>query len=333
MDIYSFVNSKDIREHLRKIEYQFNSLETAWLIYSCHDLSYEQKKEAWMELIQTMPDCEVPKRDNCRGWNSLHVMLRKYMDTVDKEVSDFFENDSSGEYVYMYFVLYEGDECWTEEDAIVYSSLDDCLKGYKEEVSQSASDVIKYKIRKQSLINKKMTCEVEFKANGGIECILQYYLRDEEADDLMWHSFNGLGFSFPTPFKKGDIVWIPTDDSFIRWDRDGGFVLDRLSSWYEPQYIMYPNDYLDMDAYGYFVNPDGTVYHEVISNYMDLEYYQGPYKLNEKILPALSKFIKGEIEVDFLLCAYRKVLLDVAADDIMLKSWYTKEMLEGIGLR
>lgn len=67
-------------------------------------------------------------------------------------------------------------------------------------------------------------------------------------------------------------------------------------------------------------------------NYMDLEYYNGPYKLNEKILPALSKFIKGEIEVDFLLCVYRKVLLDVASDDIMLKSWYPKEMLEELGI-
>lgn len=44
MDIYSFVNSKDIRKHLRDIKYEFNSLETAWLIYSCHRLCYNEKK-------------------------------------------------------------------------------------------------------------------------------------------------------------------------------------------------------------------------------------------------------------------------------------------------
>ena len=64
MDIYSFVNSRDIREHLRKIGYSFNSLETAWLIYACKRLSYEEKKEYWRELIDTMPDCEVPSRQS-----------------------------------------------------------------------------------------------------------------------------------------------------------------------------------------------------------------------------------------------------------------------------
>ena len=67
-------------------------------------------------------------------------------------------------------------------------------------------------------------------------------------------------------------------------------------------------------------------------NYMNLELYKGPYKLNERILPALSKFVKGEIEVDLLLCAYRRILLDYAADDIMLRSWYAPDILKEIGI-
>ena len=73
MDIYSFVNSKDIREHLRKMDYRFNSLETAWLIYQCRHISYEEQKAAWIELINTMPDCEVPKRSNCRGFGASYT--------------------------------------------------------------------------------------------------------------------------------------------------------------------------------------------------------------------------------------------------------------------
>ena len=65
---------------------------------------------------------------------------------------------------------------------------------------------------------------------------------------------------------------------------------------------------------------------------MELEYYYGPYKLNEKILPALSMYVKGEIEVDFLMCAYRKILLEIVSDDIMLKSWYSEEMVKKLGL-
>lgn len=145
-------------------------------------------------------------------------------------------------------------------------------------------------------------------------------------------SFDGMWFSFPTPFKKGDIVWIPKPESDINWNCDGGFVLLGIITWDAPEYIVREGDAYDMCAYGYFVNPDGTVYREVISYYMGLEYYTSPYIPNEKNLPALSKLVKGEVEVDFLLCAYRKVLLDVAADDVMLKCWYSEDSLKEVGV-
>ncbi len=72
MDIYSFINSKDIREYLKQIQYQFSSLETAWLIYACRALSFKQKKAEWEQLIISMPDCEVPCVDNWVERNSLH---------------------------------------------------------------------------------------------------------------------------------------------------------------------------------------------------------------------------------------------------------------------
>ena len=51
MDVLSFINSNAIREHLRDIGYGFNSLETAWLIYSSQRLSYDEKKKASSEQI------------------------------------------------------------------------------------------------------------------------------------------------------------------------------------------------------------------------------------------------------------------------------------------
>ena len=51
MDIFRFVNSKDVREHLKSIDYEFNSLEAAWLIYQCRDAAIDEKHKAWNELI------------------------------------------------------------------------------------------------------------------------------------------------------------------------------------------------------------------------------------------------------------------------------------------
>lgn len=80
MNILNFINSKDIREHLKAINYAFNSLEAAWLIYQCRNATIKEKHAAWRELIRTMPDCKIPERMNTNPHDSLHNYLRKYID-------------------------------------------------------------------------------------------------------------------------------------------------------------------------------------------------------------------------------------------------------------
>ena len=89
MDIFSFINSTDISNYLKEIKYEFSPLEAAWLIYRCKNLSYVQKKKAWNELISAIPDIRTPKRMNCDGYESLHELLKKYMEIVEKELADF----------------------------------------------------------------------------------------------------------------------------------------------------------------------------------------------------------------------------------------------------
>lgn len=339
MDIYSFVNSKDICEHLRKIKYGFNSLETAWLIYQCKRMTYEEKKVAWRELIDTMPDCEVPARCNCHGWGSLHSFLLKYMEIIDKEVSNFSKDNPGKGYVYMYSFLYKDDVSWIEEYKTIYDSYEKCIQAYKkiaddldETYVESGTGVVKYRVKRQHMNDSGFGVELEFNGKGQLMDVWNNSERTEEDSNVIDNSFMGLWFSFPTPFEKGDIVWVPKAEGWINWDCDGGFVLEGLSTWNPRDIIVESGDYSDMNGYGLFVNPNGTVYHEVMMNYMDLEFYKGPYKMNERILPALSKYLKGEIPIDLLMCAYRKVLLDLASDDIMLKAWYSPDILKEIGI-
>ena len=101
MDVYSLINSKDIAEYLREIHYEFNSLETAWLIWKNDYLTFDEKKEKWHEVIETMPDCEVSEREGWHtGWESLHQMLQEYMNLVDEIREDFEKDPEPGKYVY-----------------------------------------------------------------------------------------------------------------------------------------------------------------------------------------------------------------------------------------
>ena len=98
MNILRFINSKDIREHLKKLDYQFNSLETAWLIYQCREATIEEKHKAWEELIGTMPDCEILKRFNTAPQPSLHDFLKKYMELEDRFIAQFLEDNHGDTY-------------------------------------------------------------------------------------------------------------------------------------------------------------------------------------------------------------------------------------------
>ena len=200
MDIYSYINLKDIRENLRNTEYEFNTLQAAWLIYFCNRLTLEEKQSALPELISTKQNYETLKR-----WNE---------NVVDIIHSDIITDE-------MYYIL-------------------DC-------------------------------------------------------------SFEELWFDFPTPFEKGDIVWLPPKDYNKEQYGFVTLILDELGYFNPLQHVVHSGDYTDMVFSGYFVEPDGTVYHDVLFNYMDLEYYPGPYEGIERIFPAFSKYVKGEIDLGLFL--------------------------------
>lgn len=342
MDILSFVNSNTIREHLRNINYEFNSIEVAWLIFYCKHLTYIEKKAAWMELMETMPDMEFTD-DRVPDWKTIYEMTRAYIKVTDEDIECFYREDADTDYVYMYSYRYNGDWCDDEEFETVYRSLEACenamcslfaeLDGNRE-YDSAKTGVEYYYIRKQALDDPENICQLMFTPNGNVKEVSRSPIVDDVSNRARLWSFDNLWLDFPTPFKKGDIVWVPKSDRSINWDCDGGFVLKRLSTWEPLEFIAKHGDYTDMNGIGYFLNPDGTIYQEVMINYMDLEYYDGPYDRhpNERILPALSKYIKGEIELDLLLCAYKKVVLDIISDDIMLWSWYPKVMLDDIQL-
>ncbi len=322
MDIYSFVNSKVIRNHLKSINYEFDSLETAWLIFQCKSLSYEQKRKAWFELIATMPDCEVPERNNCLGWKSLHDMIKQYIYAYDSLVSDFVKNDEAGTSVYSYEYFYDGDKDWTEAFDDLYTSFEECVKAYKSDVAdldegrfgKGDTGVRRYRIRKIFVGNpgRYMLCQYtkddEF---YGIDC----YWPIEEQAAVLEYSFEGLWFDFPTPFKKGDIVWVPNEDN----ERPGywfdqPFILKGLSTWDLIEHIVKNGDNSDMNGYGTYVNASGTVYHEVMANYMDLEYYPTFRMPNEGVMHVISEYMKEKLCFEDLLNEYRREVFEIAAN-------------------
>ena len=310
MNILRFVNSKDIREHLRNIGYEFNSLEAAWLIYQCHDATIDEKHKAWNELIETMRDCPIEKRLNTVSQDSLHSFLRQYMELEDK-----YRNEFSGEkrastfnegelFVYTFKYIYK-DGTEYEWDTVF-----SCFDALYESIMEPEDDVISIQCTKM-WIDKLNSRQIAYLTPSFEFLHLDPgHIDSEQESDLFWGVFDGLWFEFPTPFKKGDVVWDPKHPEGIC---AGPFVtigvcLDGVESDKAKENLRKNGDSSDMCAGGFFLNEDGGIYEESMSNYMDLEFYDKELTGPKRTLIALSNFLKDEIDPALFANAYHQII-------------------------
>ena len=311
MDIFRFINSKDIREHLRSIGYEFNSLEAAWLIYQCHDATIDEKHKAWNELIETMPDCPIEKRLNTVAQDSLHAFLRQYIELEDRYLNEFCDerhadtfNDDKP-FVYKIKYIYEDG---TENG---WDTVFSCLNALYESIMEPEEDVTSIQCTKMQ-IDRLDSRQIAY-LNPSFEFLrLDPGRIDSDKEwDLFGGVFDGLWFEFPTPFQKGDIVWNPDQpEGFCA----GPFVttgvcLDGIESDKTKENIRKDGDSSDMCAGGFFLNEDGSIYGECMSNYMDLEFYNKELTGSKRTLIALSNFLKDEIDPALFARAYHQIIM------------------------
>ena len=89
MDILQFINSNAIRNHLKKINYQFYTLEAAWLIYHSYNHSVYEKFNAYEQLMKEYPDCRVKKRLHTPAQDSLFEYLKNYIKAYKNAIYEF----------------------------------------------------------------------------------------------------------------------------------------------------------------------------------------------------------------------------------------------------
>lgn len=89
MDILQFINSNAIRNHLKKKNWQFDTLEAAWLIYHSYNHSVYEKFDAYEQLMKEYPDCRVKERLHTLAQESLFKYLKNYINEYKKAIYEF----------------------------------------------------------------------------------------------------------------------------------------------------------------------------------------------------------------------------------------------------
>lgn len=154
MDILQFINSKDIRKHLKKINYQFNTLEVAWLIYHSYNHSVYEKFNAYEQLMKEYPDCRVEERLHTPAQESLFKYLKNYINEYKKAIDEFETPDA----VYSIKVKYfEGTfECEATYNIMtIFTNLDAVKQQCKIEMDDETKEIKSFVISKHIPKNKE----------------------------------------------------------------------------------------------------------------------------------------------------------------------------------
>lgn len=309
MDIYQFIDSKDIREHCRKLGHQFNTVESAYLVWQSRNTPLTEKHAAWREIINTMPDMEWSHAGE--DWGSIHRCLERYMELEDRLVEDFYQTDETIRFEYGGFGGLTGDR--DKKFASVEELLEAKKSGkfkliapYKARekfydiLYGSSFEVCKRKRRSQGpdLANarfRKDTFEL-LSVTGRYGVLSEEECEFGEIFDRMW-------VYIPTPFQTGDIVVSPNGPAVL----------------YDWKLVPENREYIQrMEREGALRDMVGSIlymergvsnkfdYHVACSQpfYLRLEYDRREPPPEHSFITALSSYCAGELDLPKLLSAY-----------------------------
>lgn len=295
MNILRFIPSRAVREYLEEINYEFNAIECAWLVYRCRTAILAERHAAWQEIIDTMPDLEVNSED--LPHKSLHKFLKQYMEIENRSIQQFFEHKDNAFYQFSWsYVDYDYYKPY-------YNTVDECFSAAKfqmenDPISPEEEPFAYIDIAK--LYDGAVRGRVQFKPNGQIISTLPLaYLLSKEEFRLYDFVFQRMDFVFPCPFKKGDILF---DVRLKEYPNHNLMVFEKM-------------DFAEngaLCAYGYMMD-DGHIIREGF-DCLYLEYYKSEYFENEyRALDYLRKYLLGELSLTGLMNKYHQILCEEQA--------------------
>lgn len=222
MNIYRFLNSKDISKHLREIRYEFNAMEMSYIVEICENATLNEKINAWQEIIETMPDCPMTCNHRAGMRVSTHDFLREYIE-LKSRMYDMFK-ESAGYIYYLRELRYaEWPNCivrkngspWVEEDNMLpFSTFEGCMNYLKARAEEHGDKFNRYVIDKvkidcaweQYASYRCARCRSEIVLDAELKPLTVTSDEPCEYDDELAVYLRSSFLKLPIPFNRGDIV-------------------------------------------------------------------------------------------------------------------------------
>ena len=323
MSIYDFINSPDIREHWEKIGYKPSPLEMAWLIWQSNNHDLLQKHSAYWTLIDNTDDCPIPAGIHCKEYESLHefLILRQQLEIHLSSVFDKEEPDAV--YSYRMYLDDDGDREWHSSSPL-FRTFEEAYEHAQSEAIPLSPNFVEFV--KTYIGKEEKQIFVRLNHEKRLVRVDENHYLSPDDHEVYRDVFEGMWFSFPHTFEKGDIL--RQVDCLYRHPYEPPFVMTSICTEDECEYC----DGSDMTAHGYFLERDGHIYHECVHNYMNLERVPPELARRERMLVPISRYLKGEIDLSLLLGAHKIMCYEELISETKGMLNYTREGLATAGI-
>ena len=316
-DIFELLDSRSIKEHLQRINYELTTPVAAFIVSRSHKATLQQKLEGWQKIIDNMPNCAISRRNDTFNIPDFHAFLRNVIKQEQRKLAHFKRTD--GHCLY-FFENYSWD-LRNQGNCLYgpYSSYQKCFGAIWKELDGDNPKTIRITRRPIDPDEDHYVDDMVVLNASGEVMSCDYRFEDERDEAGTASDFEDMWFDIPTPFHAGDIVCNlqRPDEPMVLFDLQtwGSERVDKelASSVYKDRLVQkadkllrwhrYDGDTSDMYAYGcqvssalhfpfYIGEPEGFL--------LDIDYYRKPLKSEERILYGVRAYVKGDLAVDSL---------------------------------
>lgn len=204
MEIFKYINSKDIAEHLKKIDYQFNAFESACIILDTYKIPMRERLKALKDILYFLSDCKGVDREG-EEWIHINKNIKNYIDVANEFIASLFI-DKGYNFSYRYLCVGR-----VNQDIVcggIYESFEEAINGAKadKELQKNMDDRTVLSITRNKKGNKDESDVDEIFLTNNYE-ISEIIERPSITDAITYHPFYGENVHVPVPFKKGDKIW------------------------------------------------------------------------------------------------------------------------------
>lgn len=316
-DIFEFLDSHSIKEHLQRIDYELTTPVAAFIVDRSHKATLQQKLEGWQKVIDTMPNCAMSRRNDTFNIPDFHAFLRNVIRQEQRKLAHFKRTDGQSLYFFEDYSWDRRDRC----DLLYgpYSSYQKCFDAIWREFEGDNPKAIKITRRPIDPDEDHYVDDMVVLDASGKVMSCDYRNENEWDEEGTASDFEDMWFDIPTPFHAGDIVCNlqRPDEPMVLFDLQtwGSTQVNKelVSSVYKDRLVQkadkllrwhrYDGDTSDMYAYGcqvssalhfpfYIGEPEGFL--------LDIDYYRAPLKSEERILYGVRAYVRGDLAVDSL---------------------------------